>query len=196
MNLRYSQQFWLCWVYPRLTPPLGDETKWSWSQTGYQTRMNGNRLNHTWAREEEHFSFFTSFSLRGRGKGSSLGTMRGMLWKQWWDSPWGMSVCVFTEGLIRMGGWNQLLFTDWQPHLIERCPSKSREKARDLEEPGGPDGSKVQTSRGKSCQRDSELNVTRSDAFVFGAAHKGGHGGEDDEERSGRRGGGEEWLRD
>lgn len=46
-----------------------------------------------------------------------------------------------------------------------------------MEEPGGPDGSKVQTSRGKSCQRDSELNVTRSDAFVFGAAHKGGHGG-------------------
>lgn len=61
-----------------------------------------------------------------------------------------------------------------------------------MEEPGGPDGSKVQTSRGKSCQRDSELNVTGSDAFVFGAAHKGGHGGEDDEERSGRRGGGEE----
>lgn len=34
----------------------------------------------------------------------------------------------------------------------------------------------MQISRGKSCQRDSELNVTRSDAFVFGAAHKGGHG--------------------
>lgn len=136
--------------------------------------------------------------LSGEGKGSWLGTMWGMLWKQWWDSLWGMSVCVFTEGLIRMGGWNQLLFTDWQPSLIERCPSKSRDKARDLEEPGGPDGSKVQTSRGKSCQRDSELNVTRSDAFVFGAAHKGGHGREerDDEERSGRRGGGGEWLRD
>lgn len=55
-----------------------------------------------------------------------------MLWKQWWDSPWGMSVCVLTER-----GWNQLLFLDWQPSLIERCPSKSRTKARDLEGPAG-----------------------------------------------------------
>lgn len=47
-------------------------------------------------------------------------------------------MCVFTEGLIRMGGGLKPAVTDWQPSVIERCPSKSRDKARDLEVPGGP----------------------------------------------------------
>ena len=58
------------------------------------------------------FFFFLFFGGVG---GLSQETMWGMLWKQWWDSPQGISVCALTEGLIRMRGETSCYFQTGSP---------------------------------------------------------------------------------